>query len=300
MIRRICGSAVREPLLHFLLAGAALFGAYAWMNRSADLAAPAAEQQIRIGTDEVAWLAATWAAQQGRPPTQQEIRELVTDYVNEQLLARAAVALGLDDNDVIVRRRLAQKMRFLLEDTWTDAHPSETELRAFYRDHPETFASDPSISFEHLYYNAEHRPRALEDATDALKMLRADLPLPARLQGDRLLVEGQFRDQTEQAVSAAFGPAFAREVFRLAPAAWSGPVQSGYGIHLVRVSKLTEAQPRAFENVRAAVAEAWRGEQERAAKARYLAELRTKYGVVIEGDLGALVASAAGATMAQP
>ena len=300
MMRRVGRSATREPLFHFLLAGAALFGAYTWVNRSADLAAPAAEQQIRIGKDEVTWLAATWAAQRGHPPTQHEMRALVAEYVNELLLAREAVALGLDDNDVIVRRRLAQKMTFLLEDTWSRAHPSEAELRAFYGDHAEQFETSASISFEQLYYGAERRADALADATAALTLLRTGLPLPPRLQGDRMLVEGEFRGETEQAVSAAFGAAFAREVFRLEPAVWTGPIRSGYGIHLVRVSKLIYAQLRPFEDVHEAVEEAWRREQERAAKERYLVELRTKYGVVIEGDLGALVAATAGPMAAQP
>ena len=299
MIRRVGRRAVREPLLHFFLAGATLFGAYAWVNRSADLPVTSAAQQIRIGKDDVAWLANTWAAQWGRPPTQQEVRALVADYVNEQVLAREAIALGLDDNDVIVRRRLAQKMNFLFEDTWTRAQLSEAELRAFYSDHSEMFETGASISFEQLYYSAERRADAPADAADALKLLRTGLPLSPRLQGDRLLVEGEFLDESEQTVSAAFGPAFAREVFRLEPAEWTGPIRSAYGMHLVRVTKLTHPQLRSFEDVRQAVEEKYRREQERSAKERFLAELRTKYGVVIENDLGAL-ASAAVTTAAEP
>jgi hypothetical protein len=110
-----------------------LFGAYAWVNRSADLPITAAEQEIRIGMDEVAWLAKTWTAQRGRLPTQQELRALIGDYVNEQLLAREAITLGLDKNDLIVRWRLAQKMTFILKDTWSHANPSLEEARSAHQ-----------------------------------------------------------------------------------------------------------------------------------------------------------------------
>ena len=142
---------LKEPLLHFLLAGAALFGAYAWMNRAAEDPAGKA-QQIHVGAGDVQWLAENWTTQWRRAPTHEELRGLIADYLNEQLLAREARALGLEDNDVIVRRRLAQKLTFLIDDTLRRAEPSENELQQFYEPMPSdseatrAFRSPRSIS----------------------------------------------------------------------------------------------------------------------------------------------------------
>ena len=103
--QRLHMSVLKEPLLHFLLAGAALFGAYAWMNRAAENPNANKAQQIQISAGDVQWLAENWTTQWRRPPTPEELRGLITDYVNERLLAREARALGLEDDDVIVRRR---------------------------------------------------------------------------------------------------------------------------------------------------------------------------------------------------
>src|SRR3954462_8099174 len=121
---------LREPLLHFLIAGDLLFGGYEWLNRSAPTAQ--AEGSVRIGEGEVRWLRETFANQWQRGPTGEEMNDLLATLIEEELLAREARALGLDQNDTIVRRRLAQKLTFLVEDTSRIADPSDDELRRFY------------------------------------------------------------------------------------------------------------------------------------------------------------------------
>jgi hypothetical protein len=292
---------MKEPLLHFLLAGVALFGAYAWMNRVAENPNASKAQQIHIGAGDVQWIAENWTTQWQRPPTRDELRGLIADYLNEQLLAREARALGFEDNDVIIRRRLAQKLTFLIEDTLRRAEPSETELQQFYEANARRFRSDARISFAHIYFNPQRRADARSDATDALKMLlqvRGTPPI-AEL-GDRLLMESELRDETEQSISGVFGPSFARAAFALKTSAWSGPIESGYGLHLVRVSGLQEGQLPALSEVRARVVEEWKREQEKSAKELYLAELRKKYNIVGDEQVRALIAPAATARMADP
>jgi PPIC-type PPIASE domain len=292
---------LKEPLLHFLLAGAALFGAYAWMNRAAENPIAGKAQQLHVGAGDVAWLAETWTTQWRRPPTHEELRGLVTDYANEQLLAREARALGLEDNDVIVRRRLAQKLTFLIEDTLRRAEPSETELQQFHEAHAQRFRSDARISFRHIYFNPHRRADVRSDVMDALRLLLEEgSPLTTEALGDRLLVATEFHDESEQSISGAFGPDFARAVFSLEPRAWSGPIASGYGLHLVRVSTLEKAQSRPFSEMRQRVVEEWRREQEKSAKERYLAELRKKYGLVVDENVKSLIAPTAAANEAHP
>jgi hypothetical protein len=293
--------ALKEPLLHFLVAGAALFAAYAWMNRAADNPSAAKAQQLRFGAGDVAWLAENWTTQWRRPPTHDELRGLITDYVNELLLAREARALGLEDNDVIVRRRLAQKLTFLIEDTLRRAEPSDAELQRFYAANVQRFRSDARISFRHIYFSPQHRVDARSDATDALRLLLEEGgSLPTAQLGDRLLLALDFHDETEQSISGAFGAGFARAVFSLKPGVWSGPIESGYGLHLVRVSTLQEVRLRPFSEMRERVVEEWRREEEKSAKERYLAELRKKYDLVADDAIKPLMAPRAAATGRQP
>jgi hypothetical protein len=299
--QRLHMSVLKEPLLHFLLAGAALFGAYAWMNRAAENPNANKAQQIQISAGDVQWLAENWTTQWRRPPTPEELRGLITDYVNERLLAREARALGLEDDDVIVRRRLAQKLTFLIEDTVRRSEPSETELQQFYESYAQRFRSDARISFRHIYFSPQRRPNARLDATDTLRLLLAEgVPQPTGELGDRLLIETEFRDESEQSISSTFGPEFARAIFSLEPGAWSGPIDSGYGPHLVRVSTRDDARLRPFSEVRERVVQEWRREQEAAAKERYLAELRKKYGLVVDDAIKPLMTPAAAAKAVRP
>jgi parvulin-like peptidyl-prolyl isomerase len=280
---------LKEPLLHFLLAGAGLFAAYTWMNRTVEKPSVGKTPQIQVSAGDVQWLVENWTTQWQRPPTQEELRGLVVDYLNEQLLAREARALGLEDNDVIIRRRLAQKLTFLIDDTLRRADPSDDELQQFYDTNAQRFRSGGRISFAHIYFSPQRRADARLDATAALKQLEESNASATQL-GDRLLIESEFRDETEKSVSSAFGPGFARAVFALKSNTWSGPIESGYGLHLVRVLALQEARLPSLSEVRARVVEDWKREQEQLAKERYLAELRRKYHVVVDDDVKPLVA----------
>jgi hypothetical protein len=292
---------LKEPLLHFVLAGAALFGAFAWMNRAAEIPTAGKATQIHIGAGDVQWMAENWTTQWRRAPTREELRGLVSDYLNEQLLAREARALGLEDNDVIVRRRLAQKLTFLIDDTLRRAEPSETELQQFYEANAPRFRSIARISFTQIYFSPERRADARSDAVDALRVLHAaDAALTTGPQGDRLLIETEFHDETEQSISGVFGPGFARAVFSLKSEAWSGPIESGFGLHLVRTSTLREGRLPPLSEVRARVVEEWRNAQEKSARDRYLDELRKKYNIVADEAVKALVAPRLAAGTADP
>jgi parvulin-like peptidyl-prolyl isomerase len=281
---------LQEPLLHFLVAGAVLFGAYAWIDDSEESSDAGGVRQVQIGEGEVQWLKQTWALQWQREPTPEELRTLVAELLKEQLLAREAREMKLDENDTVVRRRLAQKLTFLIEDTLRRAEPNEDDLRRFYEARRERFRSDARVSFTHVYFNPARRQDAVADAMNALtELIEAGGTDRARSMGDRLLLEPVFHGETEQTLSSVLGRDFAAAVFRLEPGAWSGPIRSGYGLHLVRVSARKESVVRPFAEVRAQVLEEWRREQERAANAQYLAQLRRKYDVVIEESVKPLL-----------
>jgi hypothetical protein len=142
---------LKEPLLHFLVAGGLLFVAYAWRNRGGG----EAPGVVRITAAEAHWLKETWARQWLHPPSEQELRGVVADYVKEALLAREARALGLAENDTVVRRRLAQKLEFLVQDTARLAEPREDELRQLYDASRARYQTPARLSFTHIYFKTE-------------------------------------------------------------------------------------------------------------------------------------------------
>lgn len=268
------GRLVREPLLHFLLLGAALFGLYAWAGPSA--ARDARREEIRVTEADVKWLKETWTRQWLREPTDDEMRRLVTEHLQELLLAREAREMGLDQDDVYVRRRLAQKVDFVLADTSRLADPTEAELRAFHAAHAAWFTGAMRTTFTHVFFTDAHRAEAVA----ARARLEAG-GTPFDL-GDPILVDAEQREVTREDVAAQFGAAFAEALATLPVGRWAGPVESGYGLHVVKVASRSEGAAAPFDDVRVRVADRWRDERQRDDKARFFARLLAKYDVVLD------------------
>ena len=271
---------LRDPLLHFVVASVVLFGGYELINRGE--MNPPATDPVHIGEGDVRWLMDTFANQWQRPPTEDELRGLVASFLEEELFAREAKALGLDQNDTIVRRRLAQKLEFLIGDMSRIVEPADAELRRFYDTNAERFGIEARVSFTQLFFNPEKRQHAESDARAALVSILGLGTDGAAAIGDPILLENEFHEVDEQTVAKMFGADFARAIFLLRPGSWAGPVKSGYGVHLVRVTNLSPATVLSFEEVRPKVLEEWRHQQEAEAKATYLGKLREKYGVAID------------------
>jgi len=267
---------LKEPLLHFLLAGGLLFAAYAWINQGEDNE----PRVVRISEAEVNWLRETWTRQWSRQPDEQELRGLVTGYLKEGLLAREAQELGLDENDTVVRRRLAQKMEFLVKDTARLAEPDEAELRRLYDDNRARYQTLARISFAQIYFRSE--PAALQGLEDLATHSAAELGYPT-------LMERDYTDTDEQTVTSLFGPDFAEALFALEPSTWHGPVPSGYGFHLVRISEHQAAQPRPFDEVRSQLTEEWHRAQQIKTTEQFLAGLLKKYNVVVDESVKSLI-----------
>lgn len=255
---------LREPLVHFLIAGGLLFAAYGWLHSGTNPSSGV----VRITAADVNWLKDTWTRQWQRSPSDEELRGLVADYIREDLLAREARALKLDENDAVVRRRLAQKMRFLVEDTATLGEPGEDELRRLYASSAVRYQTPARITFSQIFFKTEAAAR---------RRLAQLAQHPAIAVGEPSLLERDYTDAEPTTVSSVFGPKFAEQVFTLAPGRWQGPVASGYGFHLVRVRAREAAQPRPFEAVRAQLREEWQRTRQAEANARFFAELLKKY-----------------------
>jgi peptidyl-prolyl cis-trans isomerase C len=271
-----------EPLVQFLLIGGMLFAIYS--VTPAGSATPAASREIRLSYDELAQLVLVFKSQWRREPTAEEFNRLVEDKVQGEILYREALAMGLDKGDEIVKRRMAQKMQFLAEDVAAAREPTSAQLRAWYEENSASFAQPPRVSFRHLYFSSDRRgARAREDAAQALAKLAGqpeDAKIAASL-ADRFMFQDHYRDRAPDFLGKEFGPQFARVVATLPPASWQGPVESGFGWHLVFVDTVIPGRLPAFEEIEPDVRTAWLGEQKAFGWRKAYEAMRAKYTVLL-------------------
>ena len=288
---------LREPLFHFLLAGIALFLLYD-VIRGGESDAP---REIVITEARVEALAENFATVWMRPPTPQEIKGLIDDYVAEEIFYREGVAMGLDQDDTVIRRRLRQKMEFIAEDAATAIEPGDEQLQAYLAQHAAKFVSPTEVTFVQVYLNTERRgDSARADAEKLLAELQAGRgpgnPVDA---GDPTLLPAGMQAASPQAIANAFGNDFATAIEEAPVGQWSGPLQSGFGLHLVRVDERVAGALPAFEEIRPIVLREWQSEQRTESNERFLDGLRAKYEVRIEGPAAVLFKPAAGGKQAQ-
>ena len=281
-------SLLREPLLHFVVAGAVLFAVTSWLGEDRRDTSPV--EPVRIGEGDVRWLKQTWTSQRLREPTADELKDLVDELLNEKLMAREAEQMGLDQDDTIIRRRLAQKLKFLIDDTARLVEPTDVELRQYYSANPTRFGAPETLSFRQIYFNPANRKDAAADAKSELAALSGTGGDADARAGDRLLLGESFDNTDELALAGMFGAEFADEVFALGPGAWRGPIKSGYGFHLVLVTQHRPTALKPFEGVRDAVLAEWRRAKQAELSREYLLALRTKYGADLDDSAKAILA----------
>lgn len=267
---------LRDPLLHFLVIGAALFGVFQFAG--GDEPAPG---EIIVSAGQIASMEAVFTRTWQRPPTEAEREGLVNEYIRDEIVYREGVAMGLDRDDAVVRRRVRQKMEFVA-DLAVDTEPTEPELKAFVAEHPEWFRAEPRFSFAHVYFRTG--PGAPSGA--ALEIMLSDLKAgkAAALEaGDPFLAGLDFQGFARSDVARTFGESFAAWMEREGSGEWKGPVRSAYGTHLVRVSERVEARDPPFEEVREAARREWlHGRKVQANDALY-EKLRARYVIKVDG-----------------
>jgi peptidyl-prolyl cis-trans isomerase C len=274
---------LREPLLHFLLLGGLLFAAYAYVEPRVG-AATDVSWQIRLTPDELLQLATYSESQWRRPPTLEEFSRLVEDKVRQEVLYREALAMGLDKDDEIVKRRMAQKMQFLAEDVAAAREPSTEELKSWFEKNSAKFAMPPRLSFRHLYFSPDRRgTQARDDAAKALAQLTGQPQDTKAAEGiaDPFMFQNYYRDRAPDYLGKEFGPQFAQAVEKVAPGSWQGPVESGFGWHLVFVDTVISGRAPDFEEIESDIKTAWLAEQKAATWDKAYKEMRAKYTVLV-------------------
>jgi len=273
---------LREPLVHFLLIGLALFAVYAYMHRGRF--GVESSKQIVLSLDELGQMHTFFVSQWHREPTPAEFQAMLEDKVREEVLYREGLAMGLDKDDTIVKRRMAQKMQFIAEDVATAHEPSPSELKAWFEKNSGKFALPSRYSFRHLYFSPDKRgANAQGNAAEALSKI-AGQPEDSKLAvslADRFMFQDYYRDRTPEALAKEFGPQFVVALEKLKPGSWQGPVESGYGWHLVFVDTVIPGRIPALEEIEPDVKTAWLGEQKANAWQKAYGEMRAKYTVLL-------------------
>jgi hypothetical protein len=272
----------REPLFHFLLIGLILFVGYAILHPKSD--ATSDSNRIVLTPDDLLQMSVTWLAQGRAPPTPEQMQNLIELKVREEVLFREAVALGLDKDDTIVKRRLAQKMEFLAEGAAIENEPSSETLKAWFKDNQQRFALLPRVSFHHLYFSPDQRGEHARDA--ALKALEQTAGKPGDSKdveslGDPFMYQDYYGDRSFDEMAKLFGLNFARALVSLKPGSWQGPVESGYGWHLIFVDSAAPGRVPAFEEIEPDIKSTWIAEQRTQAKAKAYETMRARYQVVL-------------------
>ena len=276
---------LREPLVHFLAIGAVLFGLYG-LAPPGHPTAVLPSKEVRLSQGEIVQLTQLLQSQWRRLPTPQELQRLVEAKVEQEILYREALAMGLDKDDEIVKRRMAQKMQFLAEDVAAVREPTADELKAWFDSNSAKFAQPPLLSFRHLYFSPDRRgARARDDAQQALDKL-AGQPVDAKAAAalaDPFMFQEYYRERAPEFLGKEFGPQFALAVVGLTPGSWQGPIESGYGWHLVFVDTMVAGRVPALEEIEADVRAAWLREQKALAWAKAYKTMRAGYTVLLPG-----------------
>jgi peptidyl-prolyl cis-trans isomerase C len=268
---------LNEPLLHFLCIGASVFIFFSIVTPEEVVMD---SNKIVITVSDIERISANWYKRLKRLPTETELQGLVESYIKEEVYYREALSLGLDKNDMILRRRLMQKMEFLSNDLSNFNTPDETQLKNFLLDNLEKYKLPVLVSFTHIYFNPNKRgANILEDAKGVLSGLKAAGDSKS---GDSFMLQYDFIRKTESEIAQLFGKGFAKAIFKSKPNTWQGPIQSGYGAHLVRVSQRQDSRIPKLASVINKVRSDWMFEQRQKMNKEIYKQFKARYEISVE------------------
>ncbi len=272
----------KEPLIQFLIIGACIYGAYALYGTSDE---DAGDRTILVDAARIEGFVSGWQSRFNRPPTEQELDGMISQFVREDIFYREAVAMGLDKDDAITRRRMAQKLEFLTRDIARLKEPIEGELEQYFEENKVLYRQPDLITFSHVFLDPDVRDEmTLDDAAVLLAELQSAGEPDAEMldAGDRFMLQSYYPEKSELDVRRQLGSGFAASVMQLEPGQWHGPVLSGYGVHLVYVYDFQAAPAPVFDEVRDSVLDNWTVAQQEQFNEQYFESLKGRYDIVIE------------------
>lgn len=270
---------LREPLVHFLLLALLIFAGYGLFGADVD----DEPDSIVVTAAKIEQMATVFIKTWHRPPTAEELKGLIDDHVKEEILVRQALELGLDRDDTVVRRRLRQKMEFLNAADAEALTATDAELDAYLKANAATFEIDPMLAFQQIFLNPQRHGEAIEQEPAAILEVLLSQPAadPASL-GDASLLPPELPLTGKTSIGQTFGADFAEALDKAPLGQWTGPVASGFGIHLIRVTDRVPGRMPALDEVRGAVTREWTYAKRAQLEDQRFAELLKRYEVTIE------------------
>jgi hypothetical protein len=271
---------LREPLVHFLLLGAALFALFQLRGASAD----GGGGRIVVPAGRIEALSSGFARTWRRPPTQSELEGLVDEWIREEVLYREAIARGLDRDDAVVRRRLRQKLEFLADDLADLVEPTGDQLADWLATHADRFRRPPRLALRQVFVSPDRRgERAAADARELLEVLRGEgAAADIGELGDPLMLPAELELQPLDEIERVFGPGFGEDLLPLEAGTWQGPIGSSYGLHLVLVVQREEGHVPSLADVRDEVARDWMTAHREELAETFYQGLRARYEIAVE------------------
>lgn len=278
----------REPLIHFVLIGAAVFGVYTLFSGGGE----EPRDRIVVTDGRIEQLAQIFNRTWQRPPSEEEMRGLVESYVKEEIFYREAIRLGLDRDDTLVRRRMQQKMEYLTEPDDTLLRADDADLKAYLEANRSAFRVEPQFAFDQVFLKrgdqgeaalarADRVRNALNEAAVAEAAVAEAAAAEADDAGDPTLLPASIRLSPLSQIARSFGDGFADSLERVAGDEWAGPIESPFGLHLVRVTGRVDGYDPDIEEIRDDVAQRWRDAQRQAFKEAAYGQLRARYEIVM-------------------
>jgi hypothetical protein len=273
---------LREPLVHFMFIGVAiylLYGVFAEPVPEAD------DKTIVVTAGEVEWMQTAWQKRWNRPPTAEEFDGLIQQYIKETVLYREALTMGLNKHDQVIRRRLAQKLEFLAKDLVALTPPTEAELQSYFDEHQERYQEPVLYTFTQVFIDPDKRGDTTLNDAEIIKtslIAQGDAVEDPGALGDDFMLQNWYPEKDVVEIQKLFGSGFTESLAELSPGQWHGPVLSGYGVHLVYISSISEPPAPVLADVRERVVQDWEMERGEELNDKFYASLREQYTVVIE------------------
>lgn len=268
---------IREPLVHFTLIGALLFAGHHFWSKSVSKE----DYTIYVSDAEIRRQAEIFASENQRQPSDEDIQALIFAHVEEQILMREAQRLGLDSDDTIIRRRLAQKMRFMINEDTPPDPPSDADLKTWFEANSAQFIKPEQRAFTHVYFSPGEHDNVEAAAANALKQITDD---NWKRIGDPFIETNQLPLVDKVTLTRRYGSNFANELFALGTGDnWQGPIASAFGMHLIRIDDKRARKAPEFEKAKSDVIKAWQEQALRKSNEQRLIDLLEKYKVEVEG-----------------
>ena len=275
---------LKEPLVYFFVLGFVVFGLHSFLN---------SEKQdknedpfaVEVTSADIEWIRSSWEARMKRQPTQQELQGLINRYIRDEILFREAMAMDLDDRDLVIQRRLVQKLTFVFEDIAEAIEPTDDELKKYLRENQEKYRIPEMISFTQVYFNPDKRKNVMEEAKTILARLKSAqiAPEEAVSLGDTIMIDSAFREKSPDEAARILGTEFASKLFSIDEKGWQGPIASTFGLHLVYISDRIASKMPEFENIRKNVQyDFMYARKKQVIESAYNA-VKSRYAILVEG-----------------